>query len=93
MRSSPNFAGPITIYWLILAGAVPANKELLAGTDPANKELLAGPKDSPGYITLYQSSGWNRNNIAKKKAMKRNNCYQNLSPGLMEKAKTSSRRL
>ena len=40
--SSPYFAGPITIYWLVLAGAVPANKELLAGTVPANKELLAG---------------------------------------------------
>ena len=39
---SPNFAGPITIYWLVLAGAVPANKELLAGIVPAYKELLAG---------------------------------------------------
>jgi hypothetical protein len=41
-RSSSNFAGPTTIYWLVLAGAVPANKELLDGIVPAYKELLAG---------------------------------------------------
>jgi hypothetical protein len=28
----PNFAGPIQIYWLVLAGPVPANKELWTGT-------------------------------------------------------------
>jgi hypothetical protein len=39
---SPNFAGPIQIYWLALAGAVPANKELLTRAVPANKKLLAG---------------------------------------------------
>ena len=41
-RASPNFARPITIYWLELVRAVPAKKELLPRIVPANEELLAG---------------------------------------------------